>query len=142
MFPLLAAPMARRGIQLTYASTPAEALTAARLGYYDALMIYGNQTEITPEQEKALVDFVESGHGLIALHSASAEFNGSDKYISMIGGQFQRHGTGEFRGEIVQREHPVMKGVQPFDRRGRRPSCTAQPGDPHRADGARRRIAA
>src|SRR3989337_927935 len=34
MFPLLAAPMARRGIQLTYVSTPAEALTPARLGYH------------------------------------------------------------------------------------------------------------
>ena len=32
MFPLLAAPLARRGIQLTYAATPAEALTPARLG--------------------------------------------------------------------------------------------------------------
>jgi uncharacterized protein len=115
MFPLLAAPMARRGIQLTYVSTPAEALTATRLGYYDALMLFGNHTEITPEQEKALVDFVESGHGLIALHSASAEFNGSDKYISMIGGQFQRHGTGDFTAEIVQPAHPVMRGVEAFE---------------------------
>jgi putative membrane-bound dehydrogenase-like protein len=114
MFPLLAAPMARHGIQLTYVSTQAEALTPARLAYYDALMIYGNHTEISPEQEKALVDFVESGHGLIALHSASAEFNGSDKYISMIGGQFQKNGEGEFTAEIVQPAHPVMRGVEPF----------------------------
>ena len=114
VFPLLAAPMARRGIQLTYASTPAEALTAARLGHYDALMLYGNHTEITPEQEKALADFVESGHGLIALHSASAEFTGSDKYISILGGQFERNGEGEFTAEIVQPGHAVMRGVEPF----------------------------
>ena len=30
MFPLLAAPLARRGIQLTYAATPAEALDAGK----------------------------------------------------------------------------------------------------------------
>ena len=63
MFPLLAAPLARRGIQLTYAATPAEALDAGQARYYDALMIYGNHTAITPEQEKALLDFVEGGHG-------------------------------------------------------------------------------
>ena len=114
MFPLLAAPLARRGIQLTYAATPADALMPARLAYYDALMLYGNHTALTPGEEKALVDYVESGRGLIALHSASAEFTGSDKYVSLIGGQFQRHGTGEFTAEVVQPAHPVMRGVEPF----------------------------
>jgi putative membrane-bound dehydrogenase-like protein len=114
MFPLLAAPMARRGIQLTYVGTPAEALTPARLRYYDALVLYGNHKAITPEQEKALLDFVEGGHGLIALHSASDEFTGSDRYISLIGGQFQRHGTGDFTAEILQPRHPVMLGIEPF----------------------------
>jgi putative membrane-bound dehydrogenase-like protein len=114
MFPLLAAPLARRGIQLTYVGTPAEALAATMLGYYDALMIYGNHTAIAPEQEKALLDFVEGGRGLIALHSASDEFKNSDKYISLIGAQFQRHGAGEFTAEIVQPAHPIMQGIQPF----------------------------
>ena len=77
-------------------------------------MLYGNHTAITPEQEKALLDYVEAGHGLIALHSASAEFTGSDKYVSLVGGEFQRHGTGEFTAEIVQPSHPVMRGVEPF----------------------------
>ncbi|MEO8078485.1 MAG: PVC-type heme-binding CxxCH protein, partial [Acidobacteriota bacterium] len=114
MFPLLAAPLARRGIQLTYAATPAEALVPATLAYYDALMIYGNHTAITPEQEKALVDFVEGGRGLVALHSASAEFTSSDKYISLVGGAFDRQGTGEFTAEIVAPTHPIMQGIQPF----------------------------
>jgi|SRR4051794_6728396 len=114
MFPLLAAPLARRGIQLTYEGTPDEALTPARLQYYDAIMLYGNHKQITPEQEKALIGFVESGHGLVALHSASDEFTGSDKYIAMLGGQFQRHGTGEFTADIVQPKHPVMQGIEPF----------------------------
>ena len=114
MFPLLAAPLARRGIQLTYVSTPADALAAAKLGHYDAVMLFGNHEAITPEQEKALLDFVEGGRGLVALHSASAEFPGSDKYVSLIGGQFQRHGTGEFTAEIVQPSHPITQGMKPF----------------------------
>jgi putative membrane-bound dehydrogenase-like protein len=114
MYPLLASPLARRGIQLTHVLTPAEALTPEKLAYYDALMIYGNHTTLTPEQEKALLAFVESGKGLVAIHSASAMFTSSAPYISMVGGEFQSHGTGEFTAEIVQPNHPVMQGLKPF----------------------------
>jgi putative membrane-bound dehydrogenase-like protein len=115
MFPLLASPLARQGIQLTYVRTPEEAFDPARLRYYDALMIYGNHTTLAPAQEKVLLDFVEGGKGLIAIHSASAEFTNSAAYISLIGGQFQRHGTGDFTAEIVRPEHPVMRGIEPFE---------------------------
>jgi putative membrane-bound dehydrogenase-like protein len=115
MFPLLAAPFARRGIQLTYVATPQEALTADTLQYYDAVMLYGNHETLTPPQEKALLDFVESGKALVALHSASAEFTNSPKYIALVGAQFLRHGTGEFTAEIVAPTHPVMQGLKPFE---------------------------
>jgi putative membrane-bound dehydrogenase-like protein len=114
MFPLLAAPLARRGIQLTYVGTPAEAFVPAKLTHYDALMLYGNHTAMTREQEQVLLEFVEGGRGLVALHSASDEFTSSDKYIALLGAQLQRHGTGEFTAEIVQPTHPVMQGVTPF----------------------------
>jgi putative membrane-bound dehydrogenase-like protein len=114
LFPLLAAPLARMGIQMTHADTPAEALVAERLQYYDGIVIYGNHMAITPEQEQALVSFVEGGKGLIAIHSASYMFIKSERYIPMVGGQFLRHGTGEFAAEIVQPNHPAMQGVQPF----------------------------
>jgi hypothetical protein len=32
----------------------------------------------------------------------------------MIGAQFQRHGAGEFTADIVQPEHPIVQGLQPF----------------------------
>src|SRR5436190_1220505 len=66
MFPHLAAPLARRGIQLTYVADQAQALDPEKLKYYDVLMIYGNQTSLTPAQETALVSFVEGGKGLVA----------------------------------------------------------------------------
>ncbi len=114
MFSLLAAPMARRGIQLTYTGAPADALTADRLSYYDAIMLYGNHESLTPAEERALVSFVESGHGLLALHSASGQFTGSDAYVSLLGAQFQRAGTGDFTAGIVDPAHPIMRGVEPF----------------------------
>lgn len=114
MYPLLAPVLARRGIQLTHVLAPADALNTEKLAHYDALLIYGNHATLAPEHEKALLDFVEGGKGLIAIHSASDMFTGSDKYISLIGAQFQRHGAGEFTTEIVQPAHPVVQGLQPF----------------------------
>jgi putative membrane-bound dehydrogenase-like protein len=114
LLPLLAAPLARRGIQLTHVMTPEEALTPAKLAHYDALMIYANHKTITPEQEKALLDFVEGGKGLVAIHCASFMFTGSERYSPLIGGQFLRHGTGEFTAEIVNPDHPAIAGVKAF----------------------------
>ena len=127
-----------RGIQLTHVLTPAEALDPDRLANYDGLMIYGNHLEITPAQEKALLDFVEGGKGLIAIHCASYMFHNSDKYIALVGGQFQRHGTGEFTAEIVKPDHPARRGREAVCDLGRdlRPH-EAQPGRSHGADGAR-----
>ena len=140
MFPLLAVPLARRGIQMTHVNTPAEALIPEKLAHYDALVIYGNHETITPEQDKALADFVEGGKALVALHSASFMFRESPTYIPMVGGQFLRHGTGEFTAEIVQPSHPAMQGVTPFTTWDETyVHNAAQPGGPHGAHGARRR---
>src|SRR6476660_2908899 len=69
MFPLLAAPLARRGIQLTYGGTATEVLEPSKLGYYDAVMIYGDKVTLSAAQQQALDAFVNGGHGVVALHS-------------------------------------------------------------------------
>ncbi len=51
----------------------------------------------------------------MALHAASAMFTNSDKYLSLVGAQFQRHAAAnEFKVEVTQPSHPVMQGVQSF----------------------------
>ena len=77
-------------------------------------MIYANHTTITPDQEKALLDFVNSGKGFLPIHCASFCFQNSPAYIALVGAQFLKHGTGEFTATIVQPNHPVLDGVQPF----------------------------
>src|SRR5438067_6210348 len=61
--------LAARGIDLTY-TDQASALNPTTLAAYDGLLIYANTTRIAPEQEKALLDFVEGGKGFIPLHCA------------------------------------------------------------------------
>ncbi len=114
LMPILAAPLARKGIQLTHVATPEEALRPDVLAHYDALMIYANHKTLTAAQEQALVSFVEGGKGLVALHCASAMFTEAPRYIPIVGGEFASHGAGAFSATIVAPDHPVMQGLAPF----------------------------
>src|SRR5258708_27490762 len=110
--PMLRDALAPDGIDVVYTAAPND-LNAATLAKYDALLIYANHTTITPEQERALLDFVAGGKGFLPIHSASFCFQNSPAYIALVGAQFQRHGTGEFTADIVKPDHPVMAGIRP-----------------------------
>ncbi len=109
----LAPLMANRGIRMEYTES-LDVLDPKVLAKYDALAIYANHPQISPTQEKALVDWVEAGGALVPLHCASYCFLNSPKYIALVGGQFKSHGTGTFR---VQRsgDHPLLKDCQAFE---------------------------
>lgn len=103
-----------RGIDLTYTEKMSD-LNGKTLGEYAGLVIYANTTEISPEQEKALLDYVESGKGFIPLHCASYCFLNSPKYIALVGAQFKRHGTGTFRTQLSEEDHPLLRGFGGFE---------------------------
>ncbi len=106
--------MGPRGINLEFTADPEYALKAETLKNFDALALYANWGEITPEQEKALFEYVESGHGFVPIHCASYCFLNSMKCTALIGGRFKRHNTGDFETTITEPEHPIMKGFVPF----------------------------
>jgi putative membrane-bound dehydrogenase-like protein len=105
--------LATRGIDVTYTEKPSD-LNPETLAKFDALLIYANLTAISPDQEKALVDYVNGGGAFVPVHCASYCFLNSPRYVALVGAQFQRHGTGEFDTKIVDPSHPIMKGIQPF----------------------------
>lgn len=106
--------LAERGIEVEY-TEDLGVLDAGKLAPYDCLIIYGNMTRIEPEQEKALLEYVRSGKGLVPLHCASYCFLNSPEYIRLVGAQFRRHGGEVFRTEIVRPEHPLMRGFGSFE---------------------------
>src|SRR4051812_42167134 len=106
--------LAAHGIDLTY-TDKVEALAPNVLAGYDGLVIYANTTRISPDQEKALADFVEGGKGFIPLHCASFCFLNSPKYAALVGAQFKSHRTGTFRTTIAAPDHPVMRGFAGFE---------------------------
>jgi putative membrane-bound dehydrogenase-like protein len=102
--------LASRGIEAVY-SENADDLNPQTLGGYDCLLIYANIEQIKPEQEKALLEYVNAGHGFVPVHCASYCFHNSPKYIELVGGEFKSHGTEVFRAKIVDARHPAMLGL-------------------------------
>ncbi len=111
--PLLASGLSREGINLSYTDNPDD-LNSINLDKYDGLMIYANHEKITPEQEKALLDFVSKGRGFIPVHCASFCFQNSPKYIDLVGGQFLKHKTDTFIAKIVKKDHIIVKSLNEF----------------------------
>jgi putative membrane-bound dehydrogenase-like protein len=64
---------------------------------------------------KVQKEYVESGHGFIPVHSASACFGNDPEFVKLVGGRFKSHGGEVFRAGIVQPDHPAMKGVSTFE---------------------------
>ena len=113
-FAQLAPVMEQRNIALKYTDEP-KALNAETLSQFDGLIVYANHESITPEQETALLQYVASGKGFVPLHCATYCFLNSPKYIELVGGQFQKHGTGTVSTRIVNGEHPLMRGFGGFE---------------------------
>ena len=101
----------KSGINITY-TTRVDDLNEKNLKLYDGLVLYANYDSITAAQEKALLSFVKEGKGFIPIHCASWCFRNSKEVVELIGGQFLRHGYDSFPAMIVQKNHPVMKGIE------------------------------
>ena len=106
--------MAARGIHVVYSDHTAD-LNDETLRNYHVLVLYGNTPHITPDQERALFDFVERGGGLVPVHAGIAMFANSDAYTSLVGGTFKSHGHGTFTTRFLEPDHPALAGVEPFE---------------------------
>ncbi len=70
---------------------------------------------MTPEQEKAVVDFVENGGGFLNLHNSMGLYPENGPYLDLVGGRYIGHGPLErFRVMVTNREHPIVRGVEDF----------------------------
>ncbi len=108
--PTIMAALGNRGINFTY-TDKLEDINAQNLSKYDALMVFANWDDITPAAEKALLDYVASGKGILPIHCASYCFRNSPEYVKMVGGQFWRHRMDTIQVNTVQPNHIIMKDL-------------------------------
>ncbi len=70
---------------------------------------------MTPEQQRAVVAFVEGGGGFLNLHNSMGLYPDNGPYLGLVGGRYIGHGPLEwFRTEVVDPDHPVTRGVTDF----------------------------
>jgi putative membrane-bound dehydrogenase-like protein len=111
---LLMQNLGRDGIYFDYEVKP-DCFTPERLQHYDAVMHYGNHGGITPAQFEALQSFVESGHGFLPIHSASACFKGEPRFARLVGGRFLSHKAEVFKSVFLDKSHPILEGVNEYE---------------------------
>ena len=74
-----------------------------------------NYPWMTPEQERAVVAFVERGGGFLNLHNSMGLYPDDGPYLKLVGGRYIGHGPLErFQVEVVDPEHPITRGVSGF----------------------------
>ncbi len=113
-YPILREALNAKCVDFEYATT-VDSLNTENLKKFDAVLLYANHGKISPEQFSALNEFVESGHGFVPVHCASACFGNSPDFIRLVGGRFKSHKSGVFRASVVQPNHPVMVGFSEFE---------------------------
>ncbi len=112
--PQLMAALGNRGINITYTDR-LEDLNSETLNKYDGLLIYANWDSIAKPQERALLDYVAAGHGIIPVHCASYCFRNSAEYVDkVVGGQFWRHKMDTIQTRFTQPNSPIVAGLPVF----------------------------
>ena len=92
-------------------------LTPENLSRFDIFINSGSVDAMTPEQEKAISDFVQNGGGFLALHNASAGPRGG-LWEQLIGGRFLKHPPPyNIRIHVTEAgsKSPITAGVQDFE---------------------------
>ena len=94
----------------------------------DFLITYTCDLQPTPEETKKLRDYVAGGGRWFALHgtnsvlrilsdgSCSCPTDVAPEFFELLGTQFMAHPPiGPYRVEIADPNHPMTKGIEPFD---------------------------
>jgi len=91
------------------------------LASYDVVVL--NYQDRRPDQrwgdraDKALLDFVRSGKGLVMYHFSTAAFVGWDEYEKLSGGNWrnnngQHSAAHDFTVDITDPDHPITRGLK------------------------------
>ena len=85
------------------------------LNQYNLLIFAVSPGKLSPEEEEAIVSFVENGKKFIGIHAATVINPENTKYIEMIGGRFIHHSPyHEFTVKVADPGHTVLEGISDF----------------------------
>ncbi|HEV7867034.1 MAG TPA: ThuA domain-containing protein [Chthoniobacteraceae bacterium] len=70
-----------------------EKLSPANLAKYDGVIFANTTGDLPLPDREGFIKWVEDGHALMGMHSASDTFHNFKPYIEMLGGEFATHGA-------------------------------------------------
>lgn len=115
--PLLKAALAQYGYNFSY-TTEVTDLNPANLAQYDALILTGTTGNLGTAEERALMDFVSNGKGLLAVHAAGASFGNSSTYATLIGAgtvaAVESKAPIAIQVRVANPSHPIASGLDAF----------------------------
>ena len=102
-----------------------ENIDPSKLNQYDVILSNWNDwPEVTghrwnPDLEKAFLNFVAGGKGLVVIHAGSSALQDWPEYQQIAGGTWELGVTGHgpihtFKVSIADENHPVMRGLKDF----------------------------
>jgi type 1 glutamine amidotransferase len=92
-----------------------EILRELDTGELQALVLYYHQESISTPALQALDAFVSAGGGVLAIHSATASFQGEPDYFKILGGRFTGHGPIEqFKVEPLHARDSIFGEIPAF----------------------------
>jgi uncharacterized protein len=115
---LFAPILEEAGFDVTVCDTLDAYLDKEAMRSYDLISQVYTMSTITPEQEKGLLEAIESGVGFAGWHGGMADaFRNSCNYQFMVGGQWVAHPGNiiDYRVNITDRNDPIMEGLDDFD---------------------------
>jgi len=98
---------------------------------YDVVLFYDMPEAISEQEKKDFTDCLKSGKGMVVWHHAYCSYQGWPEYQNIVGGRYHQkpwtdskgvthpastyeHDV-KFRVKVVDKKHPVTKGIQDFD---------------------------
>jgi type 1 glutamine amidotransferase len=114
----LFAPILREaGYEVEISETLDSYLDTAKLAALDLIVPIWTQGTITQEQERGLLDAVESGVGIAGWHGGMGDsFRNNIRYQFMVGGQWVAHPGNiiDYRVNITDHDDPITAGLADF----------------------------
>jgi type 1 glutamine amidotransferase len=114
---LIAADLKEAGFEVEIADNLDAFLDGARLKTLSLIVPHWTMGTLTSEQEKSLVQAVESGVGLGGIHGGMGDaFRGNTGYQFMVGGQFVAHPDNhtDYLVHLTKKSDPIVAGLDDF----------------------------
>lgn len=110
--------MEAAGYRVTQSDTLDAYLDREKMHGYDLIVQTVTMSSITGDQEKGLLDAVESGVGFGGWHGGQADaFRNNTHYQFMVGGQWVAHPGGiiDYAVNIINHKDPITAGLDDFN---------------------------